>query len=231
MKLKQTLAAAAIAAALPGAASAAVLLDPTVYTNWTIESFDAIDPAVVVPVLSATPPFFSSYTLPGHAGPSVTMTATIFAQVGQIGIYELQDNGVWGAGNGFVGTDFQLGPSGEVTFVFSSPVATVGAIMNALQPTGMAGNALNMSIRNQNGGIIESSTFTPDTDPLGYNEGQFAGFTRNSADIYSFTVNDGKFVMDDLRWAVAPIPEPGEYAMMLAGLGMLGMMMRRRRQQ
>jgi PEP-CTERM motif len=243
MKLKQLAAATALAVSALGSAQAAQLLDPTIYTNWNMESFDAIDPYVVVPIF--TPPFsFSSLTLPGHSAPSVSVSvsASLFAQVGVIPSYELVGNGLWGAGNGFVGTDFQLTPTGSVTFTFSQGVRTVGAIVNSLQQwavepdpvTGLGGvlaapSNLTVAVYGQTGTLLEQFQVTPDTDPLGYNEGVFAGFTRPNADIYSFAVVDGKFVIDDLRWAVAPVPEPGEYAMLLVGLGMIGLMAKRRR--
>jgi hypothetical protein len=231
MKLKQMVAAIALASASAGSVQAATLIDPSIYTNWSVESFDAIDPAVLVPVF--TPPFsFSSLTLPGWSAPTVSASASIFARVGvdTPNVYELGDNGLWGAGNGFVGTDFQLSPTGSVTFTFSQGVRAVGALVNAFQAVGAAtAPSVTVAVYGLTGNLLEQQSVSPNTDPLGYNEGVFAGFDRANADIYSFAVIDGKFVVDDLRWAVTPVPEPGAIGMMMAGLGMVGLMAARRR--
>lgn len=49
--------------------------------------------------------------------------------------------------------------------------------------------------------------------------------------LYNDYVNNGDKDFDDMvvRVVFAPVPEPGTYALFLAGLGLMGLIMRRRR--
>ncbi len=230
MKLKQFTLASMLAMGMVGSAQAVLLTDSSIYTNWTVENFNSYDPSVIVP---------PGLTL---AGGAVRLTSTASSEVGAIPIYNLGDNGYWGAyidpivpTNGFIGSNFQDedGPTaGTLSFRFlNGPVRTVGALFNVFQvPGATSAPSFTITALDSNSNILESYIVSADTSDLSVNEGVFYGIARTTADISRFTVTDGSLVVDDLRFAVAPIPEPGEYAMMLAGLGMLGLMMRRRRQ-
>jgi hypothetical protein len=69
--------------------------------------------------------------------------------------------------------------------------------------------------------------------PTGYS-GDFYGFTGIAFDsirIDSGGLNNANYFLDNLQSiAVTPVPEPETYAMMLAGLGLLGAITRRRKQ-
>jgi PEP-CTERM motif len=217
-------------------AHAALLVDPNAITNWSVIDFNNFSPSVIIP--------------PGLSlNQDVRVTSTTFAEVGEIPLYNLGANGVWSsyadpiiAMNGFIGSGFQddesAPTSGTVTFRFrdqttllNKPVAAVGALINSFQLTdGILNNSIIISANNALGNSIESYTVTPETFASGYNQGIFYGIVRPTADIYSFTISDGAVVIDDFRYATAPVPEPTEYALMLAGLGLVGFMVRRRKQ-
>jgi MYXO-CTERM domain-containing protein len=66
--------------------------------------------------------------------------------------------------------------------------------------------------------------------------GHFVGITRPTADIGGFKIigtGNTAFTIDDFSYGVAgqvttPVPEPAEWALLLAGLGALGAWRRRR---
>ena len=64
--------------------------------------------------------------------------------------------------------------------------------------------------------------------------GSFAGISRATADIGGFKIigtGTNGFTIDDFSYggaAVAPIPEPGEWALMLGGVGLMAAWRRRR---
>ena len=105
-------------------------------------------------------------------------------------------------------------------------MASVGAYFNQFQAAGATGNSLRVLAYDQDGNDIESFSYSVNTDPFGYNEGMFLGFTRTTADIWGFGVTDGSFVMDNLT--LAPVPEPATYGLMALGLLAVGLRSRAR---
>lgn len=155
---------------------------------------------------------------PETLAPGVTFTGDEGSVLGAF-IADLGTNGIWGAGNVFAATGFV----GELRFTFDELTSGAGALVNHYEAGGLP-FAIVVSAYGDNNQIIESYTVTIDTDEYGYNEGIFLGITRASADIRSLSFKGNAVVVDDL---VVAVPEPETYAMMLAGLGLLGLVARR----
>lgn len=160
-------------------------------------------------------------TGPETVAPGVTFTGDQGFVLGAY-IANLGTNGIWGAGNMFAATDVV----GELRFTFDSLTNGAGAFVNHYAD-GIFPFSLVVSAYGDNNQIIETWTLSIDTDEYGYNEGMFVGITRDSADIRSLSFKGNYVVADNLAVAV-PVPEPETWAMLLAGLGMMGMVARRR---
>ncbi len=168
-------------------------------------------------------------------GLSVTFTSSPNARVGA-DQQALGFNGAWGnrtgvstpTGSGnFVASQF-VATRGEFGFTFSQAVSSVGAYFNQLQATASAANSLTFLAYDLDGNTLEVFNYRIETDPSSLNAGQFVGFKRSTADIYGFGIANGTFVMDNLTFTT-PVPEPGTWALMAAGLGVLGAASLRRR--
>lgn len=212
----QAATAAAVLAVATSAQAASIVSDTSTISGSVI-TFNDFDNLLTIGPLDVG----------AGAGNDVLFTSAQFARVGA-DAQDLGDNGLWGArfaptptGDGnFIASQF-VARRGELGFTFATPVASVGAFINQFQAAGSTANSLRVLAYDQDGNELESFNYSIDTAFDSYNEGKFLGFTRAQADIYGFGIADGTFTMDDLTYATAPVPEPGTWALMMAGFGVL----------
>jgi len=179
--------------------------------------------------------------VPGVSGLEVTVSQSAhdFLRVDQSNMD--QSGGLW-KGNFAPGEKLlstrvpEIGGTGPVSFVFNSPVQGVGAQIQAFShgsftATIEAFNSSNVSL----GGPF---TLTGNSTNAADDSAIFIGILSNAVDISKvvFGVPDvapgglvQEFAINGPRIQVAAVPEPKTYAMLMAGLGLLGLIARRRR--
>ena len=156
---------------------------------------------------------------PEPVAPGVDFTGTQDSVLGAF-IADLGSNGLWGAGNHFAATD----GVGTLHFTFVNGLTSAGgALLNSHN-----GSPISVSVFGDNLQILESHIVDIDTPEDSLNAGIFFGITRPTADIRSIAFAGPGLVADDFTFAT-PVPEPGTYVMLLAGLCLIVVTARRRR--
>ena len=173
----------------------------------------------------------STVTGTWSSAPSVVAGGySVFAPVGEEvwygdSGYSLIDNGSW-SDFAWVGGYCYSG-SCTATIDLGGSYSAVGGFMN--YATG-SGSATISAIAADGTTVLESYDLTalaPISTPGGLNAGDFRGIERGTSDIAFLQLSGSYLIAHDLT--VSPIPEPETYAMLLAGLGLLGFMARRRK--
>ena len=162
------------------------------------------------------------------AGPIVQAPGIVWSSgssesvFGYIDRYGFVSNGEWSGLPAMVGTN-----DGTTTmeYAFSTPQFGVGGTLNYAPGFG---DDPTISVFDSTHALIESSVLSFSTTGAG----EFHGFLESSASIAYFSLAGSYIGLRDLTIQTPnPIPEPETYAMMLAGLGLLGFAARRRKQK
>jgi len=214
MNFKTTILAAGVLAALAvGPANAALTSSPGDILSPHAVTFDEFDGLVGV-----------GPTEVGMAtGHSVVYTASMPSTLGAF-IADLGTNGLWGAGKVFAGTGAPDATGfGLLHYTFTDKVTKgAGAMLNSYD-----GGPILMIAYGADTTILEAHVVSAST-PGGFNDGAFFGIVRPGADIRAIAFGGTGVVMDDLVFTT-PVPEPETWAMMVAGLGLVGWVAARRR--
>lgn len=162
-------------------------------------------------------------------GPQTLAPGIIWSSEDPTSLYGYTNN--WGFANNGSWNGLSLVTAADgtstMTLSFSAPVAAVGAFLN-YAPFDY-GNAT-IAVYDQHHTLLELTTLTFTTDGS-ENSGEFHGFKESSSNISYFTMSGGYIAASEFRvlsaLPAAPVPEPDTYAMLLAGLGLLGVAARR----
>ncbi len=163
---------------------------------------------------------------PEFLAPTLVFTGDSNAELGA-NVRDLGDNGVWGVGNRFAAG----GAAGELRFTFAAGLASAsaGAFVSHFAFDALPfALTVEVSAYGDNNQIIETHSFIVDKTVDDYNAGQFLGISRASADIRSIAFKGVGVVADDFSFTT-PVPEPGTWALMLAGIAGVGFVAARRR--
>ena len=179
--------------------------------------------------LSAFPGFYNFTAGPVALPGGITYTSTSESSVIGTGGYGLNENGN-AVTTPIVGTN---GTTNTVTLTFANPVSAFGAGMSYAVFGGVpvGSNAPVISAFDINGSLIASYDLEA-LAPIRSNGANefflFRGIDGQGTGIKSFTMT-GAFIIAAGTFTSGAIPEPASWAMLIAGFGLTGAVMRRRR--
>lgn len=159
----------------------------------------------------------------------LTFTADDQFTVGQY-VSDLSQNGLWGGnGNHFLSFD-KLG-SMALTVSFGGLKTSGFAFDYSIYEENAAGGAsLTVEAFDING--LQLGSYSTSVAPAfgldTYNQFSTTGWVESSASIASIRISGDGVVLDNLTFTT-PVPEASTYAMLLAGLGLMGFLARRRK--
>ena len=138
--------------------------------------------------------------------------------------YGFAENGQWQGSPPMIGTNDGFS---TMEYAFSTLQAGVGGLINyARIGAGYNGDPATISVYDSSHTLIESSILNFSTSGIG----EFHGFQEATASIAFFSLRGAYIGLRDLTITnVSAVPEPETYAMMLAGLSLLGFAARRRK--
>ena len=182
-------------------------------------------PASAAALLTSNGGYTGPVALPG----GITYTSTSESSVIGTGGYGLNENGN-AVTTPIVGTN---GTTNTVTLTFANPVSAFGAGMSYAVFGGVpvGSNAPVISAFDINGALIASYDLEA-LAPIRSNGANefflFRGIDGQGTGIKSFTMT-GAFIIAAGTFTSGAIPEPASWAMLIAGFGLTGAVMRRRR--
>lgn len=165
----------------------------------------------------------------GSLGGSVSANfGNVYGPAGNADSVDADDGSINGLGTSGRSWFYSSGFTG-VTFTFNTSILPTAA---ALVWTDGAGS-ITFSARDGDGNSLGSFNFTdiPDSSFLGTTaEDSFFG-VQFAGGIKSITIanSSGGIEIDHIQYGIAPVPEPETYGMLLAGLGLMGFVARRRK--
>jgi len=173
------------------------------------------------------------------AGPFSIANAGAGVVIGETGAATLGGNGTWQAISPWADT-----PAGAAAGAFVSGLSfddnAVTFSLNPGKSSAFVGlrfmvdtsaspfGDLRLSVFDTTGALIAASSLLSPTSGGGSNESAFIGYASDSSAIGSFSVTGAYHVYGDITYA-QPVPEPAEWAFMMAGLSAAAAFARRRR--
>lgn len=175
---------------------------------------------------SAFGPGYTYTAGPVALGSGVTWSSTTAESGIGSGNYVLlsgtNSNGLWDSSLHDVGLG---GFPGTMTFTFSSPVSAVGAFMNYAPCAVCADVTIDAYDGSDSLGSFDIDSLAPISTPGGVDQGAFRGISVDSPEITSFTVSNSGVILTDLTFGdTAPTPTPEPSAIVLLGVGFLGVL-------
>ena len=197
------IAAAALMAASVSAQAAVITTSLDSITGATVIGFESFDG-------------FINETGTVNLGQGVTLSTDTNAELSP-SERQLGTNGAWTFFlNGFAAS----GSNGVLNFSFDTLKSGVSAFVSH-----DGGASLLVEAFGLGGNLLESTTVTfAASSEFAYDEGTTIGFLRAYNDIASFRVSGVGAVVDN----IAAVPEPSTYALLLAGVAVMGAVARRR---
>ena len=224
MKMKTILAAAAAITLSAGAANAALITTDAGYTgpDLDLSGYDNGNYNFTYGPVAVGEFTFTRDNTTNNSGQG--------AVVGQGG-YGLNDNGSFGGNAVYIGVD---GPTGFGYLKGTKAYSQMGFFFNYAFSGGPVGDNPIISALDINGNVLEEYDLlsaAPISTPGGFNQFQFRGITRDTADIYGFRFGGSYILASGTATGdvIGGVPEPTTWALMILGFGSAGAMLRRRR--
>ncbi len=166
------------------------------------------------------------YTFTSNNGGGNSGDGSVIGQGG----YGLGPNGSFGDPAVYIGVDSGTGYAQLV--LNSAPVSEIGFFMNYAPGFGADATIEALDSSGNPFASYDIATLAPISTPGGFNEFDFRGISSDSADIYGLRFGGNYILLTGTANGAPPaVPEPASWALMLTGFGLVGFVLRSRRQQ